>query len=281
MLQLGSYEDPQVMRSLVLKMVCDGQETIWCPVGDFFGAGVGVHPFEGWYRTVSADGTMACRWIMPYEQSASIRLLNLGAKPVQVKMSACTDGWEWNDSSMYFHATWRHEADIPTRPRSDWNYVTLRGRGVYVGDALTVFNPKKIWWGEGDAKIWVDGESFPSIFGTGTEDYYAYAYGGQNRSFYEHPFHAQVRVMDYDKNTTEEIPIVRVTQGYSTETRTRVLDGMPFGESLQVDMEIWHWWDCRMDYGVATYWYGLPGAESNHQPLPEEAVRTLRTAVAQ
>ena len=51
---------------------------------------------------------------------------------------------------------------------------------MYVGDTLTVMNPIPTWWGEGDAKIWVDGEKFPSIFGTGTEDYYAYFWGGKH-----------------------------------------------------------------------------------------------------
>lgn len=49
--KLGSYDDPQVTRSLVLRIVFDGQETVWCPVGDFFGTGVGLHPFKGWYQT--------------------------------------------------------------------------------------------------------------------------------------------------------------------------------------------------------------------------------------
>ncbi|MHC4631564.1 MAG: DUF2961 domain-containing protein, partial [Planctomycetota bacterium] len=132
------------------------------------------------------------------------------------------------------------------------------------------------WWGEGDAKIWVDGESFPSIFGTGTEDYYAYSYGGQNRRFYDHPFHAQVRVMDFDQNYRGQVPIVRVTRGYSTETRTRAIDSMPFGESLQVDMEIWHWADCQVDYNAATYWYARPGAICNVNPSPEGAKRKVK-----
>ncbi|MHC4596913.1 MAG: glycoside hydrolase family 172 protein, partial [Planctomycetota bacterium] len=198
--KLGSYDDPQVTRSLVLRIVFDGQETVWCPVGDFFGTGVGLHPFKDWYRTVARDGTMTCRWVMPYQRSAEASLLNLHDQPVQVQLIVTVGEWEWDDRSMYFHASWQHESNIRTMPRSDWNYITLNGRGVYVGDTLTVWNPREIWWGEGDAKIWVDGESFPSIFGTGTEDYYAYSYGGQNRRFYDHPFHAQVRVMDFDQN---------------------------------------------------------------------------------
>lgn len=274
--KLGSYNDPQVTRSLVLRIVFDGQETVWCPVGDFFGTGVGLHPFKGWYRTVARDGTMTCRWVMPYQRSAEASLLNLHDQPVQVQLIVTVGDWEWDDRSMYFHGSWQHESNIRTMPRSDWNYITLNGRGVYVGDTLTIWNPREIWWGEGDAKIWVDGESFPSIFGTGTEDYYAYSYGGQNRRFYEHPFHAQVRVMDFDQNYREEVPIVRVTRGYSTETRTRAIDSMPFGESLQVNMEIWHWADCQVDYNVATYWYARPGARCNVNPSREGAKRKVR-----
>ena len=69
--KLGSYEDPAVTRSVVLKMEFDGKETVWCPVGDFFGSGIGLHPFQGWYRTVAEDGTMSCRWVMPYQRVAA------------------------------------------------------------------------------------------------------------------------------------------------------------------------------------------------------------------
>lgn len=209
-IKLGDYGNPQVTRSVVVQMTFDGEETVWSPVGDFFGTGVGLHPFQGWYRTVSEDGRMTCRWIMPYRESASVTVLNLHDESVDVELEATVGDWHWNERSMYFHTTWNHESDMPTRPPSDWNYVTLDGQGVYVGDALTVWNPEEIWWGEGDAKIWVDGEDFPSIFGTGTEDYYAYAYGGQNRAFYEHPFHAQVRVMEFDTAAAQRREFRRV-----------------------------------------------------------------------
>ena len=47
--------------------------------------------------------------------------------------------------------------------RSDWDYVTLKGRGIYVGDTLTIMNPVESWWDEGDEKIFADGESFPCL----------------------------------------------------------------------------------------------------------------------
>ena len=73
-------------------------------------------------------------------------------------MEATTGAWKWDERSLYFNASWRGQYPVPTRPYSDWNYVTLKGRGVYVGDTLTIMNPVERWWGEGDEKIWVDGE---------------------------------------------------------------------------------------------------------------------------
>ena len=270
--KLGSYEDPEVTRCVVLRMEFDGKETVWCPVGDFFGSGIGLNPFQGWYRTVAEDGTMSCRWVMPYRESGKISVLNLGDKPVAVQLKASTGEWYWDERSLYFNAAWRGQYPVPTRPYSDWNYVTLKGRGVYVGDTLTVMNPVERWWGEGDEKIWVDGDEFPSIFGTGTEDYYAYSWGGVSTDFYEHPFQAQPRCHKYNKLNRKTNSRERNTQGYSTETRTRSLDTMPFGNSLQLDMEVWSWTDCDMGYGVATYWYGDATTTSSRKPKPAEVL---------
>ncbi|WP_442506798.1 glycoside hydrolase family 172 protein [Novipirellula sp. SH528] len=272
--KLGSYKDPNVTRQLVLKMEFDGKETVWCPIGDFFGSGIGLNPVQGWSSTVAEDGTMTCRWVMPYQNSGKVSLLNLSGAPVDAELVVKTGDWNWDDRSMYFHAGWRGQYPVPTRPYSDWNYVTLKGRGVYVADTLTVMNPVEKWWGEGDEKIWVDGEDFPSIFGTGTEDYYAYSWGGVSTDFYEHPFHAQPRAHEYNKlnRKPKDKAGVRNTLGYSVETRSRSLDTMPFASSLQLDMEVWSWTDCEMAYGVGMCWYGFADTTSNRKPEPAEVL---------
>lgn len=270
-LKLGSYEEDEVMRSTIIKMSFDGKETVWCPIGDFFGSGIGLNPYQGWHNTVSEDGTLTCRWVMPYQTSGSISIENLDGAPIDIELNAMVGDYQWDAQSMYFHAAWHGQYPVPTRPFSDWNYVTLKGRGVYVGDALTVMNPVERWWGEGDEKIWVDEEDFPSIFGTGTEDYYAYSWGGRSTDFYEHPFHAQPRCNVYNKlnrKTRHE----RNSKGFSTETRTRALDGMPFSSSFQLDMEIWSWTDCEMGYGVGVMWYGEPDITSNRKPVVQEVL---------
>ena len=248
----------EILRSTVLRIAFDGRETVWCPVGDFSGSGVGLNTLESWCRNVWDCGRMECRWVMPYEKSARITLVNLGKRKVQAYVAnASITPWKWDARSMHFHANWRQERDIPTRPYKDWNYITITGKGVYLGDTLALFNPAKAWWGEGDEKIWVDGEPFPSHFGTGSEDYYGYAWG--NTTLFQGPFSNQVRV-DGPGN-----------MGHTTVTRTRSLDAIPFTKSLQTDIEIWNWADCKVNYAAATYWYALPGATSNRGPAPEEA----------
>ena len=258
---LDPRED-QALRSTVLRVDFDGEESVWCPVGDFFGNGVGYNPFKGWYRTVDKDGGMTCRWVMPYQMSARITVVNLGSKAVTVALAASVGEWTWDERSMRFHGNWRQQYPLPTRPLKDWNYIEAEGRGVYVGDTLAIMNPVAKWWGEGDEKIWVDGEGFPSHFGTGTEDYYGYAWGGRSNDFYTKPFHAQPRCGPR-------------TFGHNTQTRTRVLDAIPFTKSLKLDMEVWHSADCSVAYAAATYWYARPGATSNRGPEPKEAARDI------
>ena len=252
----------QALRSTVLRMSFDGEESVWCPVGDFFGNGVGYNPFTGWYRTVDKGGTMTCRWVMPYAKSGSITVENLSKAPVKVTLAAAVGDWTWDKQSMRFHSNWRQQYPLATRPFSDWNYIEVKGRGVYVGDTLAIMNPFAKWWGEGDEKIWVDDEYFPSHFGTGTEDYYGYAWGGASNDFYTAPFHAQPQCGP-------------VTFGHNTQTRSRVLDAIPFNTSLKLDMEVWHWADGDVAYAVATHWYALPGATSNRTPEPGEAARDI------
>jgi len=263
----------QALRSTILAIEFDGKEKVWCPIGDFFGSGPGVSPYETWWQEVAVGDntiTMTARWCMPFKNTSTIRFINLGSQQVTLTLKNIkVIDYKWDDSSMYFNSAWHSERNIPTKGWGDWNnlainYVTINGKGIYMGDTLTVYNRSNQWWGEGDSKIWVDGESFPSFFGTGTEDYYGYAFCGDGGK-YSAPFHAQPRG-DGDSGNI----------GYTTNTRTRSLDAIPFSESLKVDMEIWHWKEnTEVDYAVTTYWYATEGATSNRTTEVEEAKAPL------
>lgn len=239
-------------RNVVLSISFDGEETVWVPVGEFFGSGVGVNPYKSWYTEVTDDGVMKAYWRMPYKKEARVSFINYGGEDVDVDYSVYYEKAPWLDNTMYFHANWRQERGIETvggNGTKDWNYTALQGTGVYVGDVLSVVNSVPEWWGEGDEKIYVDGETFPSHFGTGTEDYYGYAWC--TPQFFEDPFHAQPRC---------EGP---ANFGNTTNLRFRSLDAIPFANDFRFDMEVWHWAATTVDYAVATFWYGLPGATVN------------------
>ena len=271
--QLKADDWPQALRSTVLKIAFDGAETIWCPIGDFFGTGYHMRPHATWYTDVT-DEQLSCYWVMPFRRRARITLLNLGSQPVEVASGRIlSDPWDWDERSCHFHAAWKQWAGIETQANAnandhgafDLNWVTVQGRGTYVGDALTLFNTANTWWGEGDEKIYVDGESFPSHIGTGTEDYYGYAWC--KPEYFQSPFHAQP---SGDGN---------LRPGFTVNVRYRGLDAIPFQESIRFDMELWHWARTEMNYAPTTFWYARPGGTCDVQPDPTEAKRAIPKSV--
>ena len=266
---LSAEDTASALRSTLLSITFDGEETVYCPVGDFFGSGIGVNPYQTWYTRVEKEGMMTCFWPMPFEKSAEIRLVHVGPGDVDSTLTVVSAPSEWSASSMYFHANWRQEREIQTlagEGTKDWNYVTLAGKGVYVGDVLSLLNRDPSWWGEGDEKIYVDGETFPSHFGTGTEDYYGYAWGTPD--FFDSPFRAQPR---------GEGP---GSYGNVTNLRFRTLDAIPFQTDLRFDIEIWHWAATKVDYAVAAFWYGLAGATTVGAPLWQQTAEEAASPVA-
>ena len=260
----------QALRSTVLEMRFDGERTVWCPIGEFFGSGYKLCPHQTWYTKVDKNGSLSCAWVMPFERAATITLHNLGNQPVRLLEGVVKHSdWQWDERSMHFHAAWHQLTEIDTRGGKnmsgngafDVNYVTINGKGVYAGDTLTVMNGAASWWGEGDEKIYVDDEEFPSHFGTGTEDYYGYAWC--RPEFFSAPFHAQPEGGG------------NLAGGYSVNSRHRSLDAIPFSKSLQVDMELWHWAGTKVNYSPVSYWYSMPGATCNVYPDPDTAAKPI------
>ena len=271
----------QALRSTVLELVFDGEPTVWCPLGDFFSNVNGIDSYQMWEREVRIDGTMVCRWIMPYRASGTIRLHNLGAAPVTVNVQATVSAWEWRADSLHFHTSWWTDVPRPPRPVWDMNFLEVQGRGIHVGDTLVVLNPLWSWWGEGDEKVYVDEDldrRFPSQWGTGSEDYYGWAGGvvPTRKDEFSAPFLANVRV----GGQTRDWPAGKepFTHGYNICTRTRSLDATPFARRFKFDMEASNMIDtpdAYLQYALVTHWYGAPGATHNRPPLPEAAAAPM------
>ncbi|MBI9019274.1 MAG: DUF2961 domain-containing protein [Phycisphaerae bacterium] len=267
--KIDAEDISQAMRSVVISISFDGKERVLAPLGGFFGCGPGLNPFKDWWRQVHKDGWLECWWPMPFQKDASVKIINYGKSDVTVNLSEIgISDWKWTEHSMYFNSTWRSENDMSTDKVVDWNYLTVSGKGVYVGDTLALFNKALLphpngtgtWWGEGDEKIFVDKEAFPSAIGTGTEDYYGYAWGVGGS--FEAPFHSMPRG-DANGNYTKP--------GHTTNTRVRSLDKIPFKTHLKFDMELLHWQKTAMvDYAVITYWYGMDNAKGNGELTAEK-----------
>ena len=258
--RVESKDIVSALRNTVVKMTFDGEQTVWAPLGDFFGSGVGVNPYKTVYTTVEGSNDknvaeMVCYWPMPYREKAIVEFETLsGAKP-DIRASYAVSEYVWKDNSMYFHADWKQDRGIKTvavNGTKDWNYNEISGKGVFVGDCLSLVNRVNEWWGEGDEHIYIDGETFPSHFGAGTEDYYGYSWG--TPEFFQGPWRAQPRA---------EGP---ANFGNVTNLRFRSLDAIPFTKSFKFDMELWHWRETSVDFAVATFWYGAPGAKSVSLP---------------
>ncbi len=152
---------------------------------------------------------------------------------------------------MYFHADWRNENNVAIKQSeadrpTDWNFNSIVGKGVFIGDTFAVYNHMHKWYGEGDQKLWVDNSSFPDEYGTGTKDYYNTFWAPV--VLYQTPFANAPRADNPD------------SYGYNTFTRTRNLDAVPFKKSFRYSLETLGWENGFADFAATTYWYGFQNA---------------------
>ncbi len=248
------------LRGTWLEISFDGNATVEAPLGDFFGTAPGANQFHALPCGMNEDGSFYSHWVMPYREQMEMRLTSHGGQPVHIETRFETGARDWTGDSLYFHAKFKGERDIPTQPRRDWTYLEVDGAGRFAGVMLHVANPVADWWGEGDEKIYLDSEEFPSTFGTGTEDYYGYAWC--STQLFTHAYHNQPRC-DGPNN-----------YGHTSVNRFHIIDDMPFREHFKFDMEVWHWADTTVDQSVVAYWYAT--AESTDaMPEVDEALLTI------
>ena len=250
----GTLPVTAALERVEVEISCDGQKTVSMPLGAFFGTGPWERsPFRTRVAGVEKSGTMENLMPMPYRKSFVLKLVNCSNKPVWAAgISLCNDDYEWIEGrSMYLTARYERHRGIPTTKGGkdyDLTFDDVKGKGVLAGTMVFVDNPSTYkacpWWGEGDEKVWVDGEAVPSVFGTGSEDYFNYAWSRPEP--FSWPFCAQPSGAG------------NLAVGKSANIRWRALDALPFAQSLRFDMELWHWDKaCTVDYDSVSWRYLL------------------------
>jgi hypothetical protein len=260
-LKLYAPDTANALHGTRIRIAFDGKQTVDVPAGNFFGTGYSVNPYRTLFSSTDTAGRMVFSRLMPFRDSCTVTFLNGGRDTVSIEAVVTTTPYKWDRQSMYFGAFWHEYRDLETAGSEntggtgkhvDLTFVGIEGRGVYAGDAVTVINSANAWWGEGDEKIYVDREIFPSSIGTGTEDYYGYAWCRPEP--FSHPFISQ------PTGKGNFFP------GMTVNMRYRVLDAIPFENHIRADIELWHWVRTKIDYGMTSFYYVYPGFTADLPP---------------
>jgi len=267
----NEYGWPRLLR---LRVYYDGSATpsVDAPIGDFFAVG---HGFEAKVKSVmvvdSSDGRARnSYWPMPFRKSCRITVTNEGHRRC-ANLYYHVD-WEKLPSlpanTPYFHARYRQALPAPADGKP-YEFLSVTGKGHYVGTVLSVVQAEAGWFGEGDDFFWVDGEKYPSIEGTGSEDYFNDAWGLHVN---DAPYYG-----------------VTVAEGTGlgsrmTAYRWHLVDPVPFQKSLKVEIEHKGWtfnadgavksgFGERVDlYSSVAFWY-QEGIAQDQPPVPYGSAR--------
>lgn len=266
-----SDTDCFVLSDLVLRMYWDDEETpsVESPLGDFFCCGfahgcivnslpIVVNPSRG----------MNCYFPMPFHRHVRITLENQHAASVPAffyQIDYCLYD-RLPDDTAYFHAQWRRSR--LTEKAQDYVILdNVRGKGHYVGTYMALTTLERYWWGEGELKFYLDGDTeYPTICGTGTEDYFggAWSFASQQDGrtventyctpFLGYPYYARHDDSVYNRYHNDDIPPQR---GFY---RWHIPDPIRFDENLRVTAQqigVCHGglFERQDDVATVAYWY--------------------------
>lgn len=264
-------------QEMLLRIYWDGSKVpaVEAPVGDFFACGFGKRAEVISLPVVVEDGdSYNCFWRMPFRKSARVEIVNESQKPISllyfnidwIKLKSLPA------DTPYFYARYRQE--YPVQKGKDYVVLETRGKGHYVGTVLSVRTRSPAWFGEGDEKIYIDGEAKPSIWGTGTEDYFLSAWGLKKAST---PYFG---VSYFDQ--------WGIVGGHTCAYRWHINDPIVFNKSIKVTFEHFGWispdenpeykstsWNEREDdYSSVAFWYQV-GEPTFQARAPHASQRKL------
>ena len=251
-------DEMAALRELVLSITFDDRQhpSVWTPLGDFFGTAPGKNLYRSLPTGMTESGSYAY-WYMPFEKRATIVLKNDGTqdRTIEFEMAHAPLTRPFQGLG-HFSARWHRDlAPLSADRFPDWRMLEVTGRGRFCGVMLHVWNPKGGWWGEGDKKFFVDGERFPSTIGTGSEDYFGYAWCDPAR--FEYAYHCQ--------SMTEG------NRGHQSVLRWHITDNVPFQNSFEACIEKYYGNNLGTQYACLPVYYQDPQSDDAFEPTPVDA----------
>jgi hypothetical protein len=258
-------------RFSIIRMYWDDETepSVEVPVGDFFAMGWGKYaPITSLAICVNPGSAFNSYWPMPFRRKAKFTMENLDARPMRVYYQIDFTRTQIPTDAAYFHAQFRRVNPLPYKDV----YTILdkvKGKGQYVGTYMAWGVKNNGWWGEGEIKFYMDGDKeFPTINGTGTEDYFngSYNFENQEKKQYE-PFSSPYSGL---------IQVIKPDGLYQTQQRFglyrwHIPDPVRFDSDLRVTIHALGWRNDRRylpltdDISSVAFWYQM----EPHAPFPK------------
>ena len=263
-------------RDVIIRFFWEGQEqpSVECPVGDFFASG-----WERYARLsslavcVNPGSAFNCYWQMPFRKKCRITLENIGPEQVTYFYQIDYTLMDVPENCAYFHAQFRRVNPLPYK--SVYTILDgVKGQGTYVGTYLAWGSNNACWWGEGEIKFYMDGDGeYPTICGTGTEDYFCGSYNFENSLTHD----------GYEAFCSPYSGLHQVIKPdglYSSQTRIgmyrwHIMDPIRFQKELKVTIQALGWragkkyLPLQDDIASVAYWYQTLPAQPLY-PLPDK-----------
>jgi hypothetical protein len=261
---------PEHWRKLIFRFYWDGEASpsVEVPIGDFFCNGWGVRcNITSLAVAVNPAGGFNSYWEMPFRKSARITVENITDDEIRGFYYQITYALtEVPDNAAYFHAQWRRSNPLPYK--TDHTLVEgIKGQGHYVGTYIAWGVNNNGWWGEGEIKFFMDGDKdFPTIAGTGTEDYFGGAWNFEHPKgeygVFTGPYTGLPQVIKPDG--------LYLSQQRFGMYRWHITDPIRFQQDLRVTIQALGWRSGRRylplqdDIASTAYWYQT----EPHAPFP-------------
>ncbi len=269
-------------RNSILRFYWDDETSpsVEVPVGDFFGMGWGQYsPLQSLAVCVNPGSAFNCYWPMPFKKKCRITMENIDETDMVLFYQVDYILTELPSDAAYFHAQFRRTNPLPYK--SDYTLVDgIRGRGQYVGTYIALGVHNNGWWGEGEIKFFMDGDTdYPTICGTGTEDYFCGSYDFDTKKKNA----AGVEISKFTEFSTPYSGLHQVIRGdghYNVAQRFgmyrwHIKDPIRFEKDLKVTIQALGWRSggrylpLQDDIASTVFWYQT----EPHNPFPPLPVK--------